>query len=223
MASESNGKPSGTASQKTRPFGRLEDDEKDWNYRMDDAEVSGREAMAGTTVSGSDDKFDPMIHLRQRLSTWGRIIQHFAAIDSSTNSSIDPNFPEDKRESKILDTSNFDDDEVFTNKEVEDSPYPEVRAAVRNYDEDVPANTIRAWTIGLMLVFLGASMNTLFSLRQPAIALGPLVAQIIAWPMGHGSVYLSGVHSFSQTDSNLRSCSTIIMETDLMQMGEGHA
>lgn len=25
----------------------------------------------------------------------------------------------------------------------EDSPYPEVRAAVRNYDEDVPANTLR--------------------------------------------------------------------------------
>ena len=100
---------------------------------------------------------------------------------------IDPNYPEDKRESKILDSSTIDDD-VFSIKELEDSPYPEVRAAVRNYDEDVPANTIRAWTIGLMLVFLGASMNTLFSLRNPAISLGPLVAQIIAWPLGHGYV-----------------------------------
>ncbi|KAG6176909.1 hypothetical protein E4U10_000379 [Claviceps purpurea] len=67
----------------------------------------------------------------------------------------------------------------------EDSPYPEVRAAVRNYDEHLPCNTIRAWTIGLLLVVLGASMNTLFSLRQPSISIGPLVAQIIAWPMGH--------------------------------------
>ncbi|KAH6998729.1 OPT oligopeptide transporter protein-domain-containing protein [Ilyonectria sp. MPI-CAGE-AT-0026] len=71
-------------------------------------------------------------------------------------------------------------------EEQEDSPYPEVRAAVRNHDEDLPCNTVRAWTIGLLLVVLGASMNTLFSLRQPSIGIGPLIAQIIAWPMGHG-------------------------------------
>jgi OPT family oligopeptide transporter len=71
-------------------------------------------------------------------------------------------------------------------KEVEDSPYPEVRAAVHNWDEDLPANTIRAWTIGMLLVIVGASMNTLFSLRAPSIGLGALVAQIIAWPLGHG-------------------------------------
>ena len=29
-------------------------------------------------------------------------------------------------------------------------------------------------------------MNTLFSLRQPSISIGPLLAQIIAWPIGHG-------------------------------------
>ena len=69
---------------------------------------------------------------------------------------------------------------------VEDSPYPEVRAAVRNYDEDLPCNTIRAWTIGLFLTIFGASVNTLFSLRQPSISIGALVAQIVAWPMGHG-------------------------------------
>lgn len=37
-----------------------------------------------------------------------------------------------------------------------------------------------------MLVVVGASMNTLFSLRNPSIGLGALIAQIIAWPMGHG-------------------------------------
>ena len=68
----------------------------------------------------------------------------------------------------------------------ENSPYPEVRAAVRNYDEDVPCNTIRAWSIGLCLVVMGASMNTLFSLRQPSISVGPLIAQIVSWPLGHG-------------------------------------
>jgi OPT family oligopeptide transporter len=68
---------------------------------------------------------------------------------------------------------------------MEDSPYPGVRAAVHNYDEDVPANTFRAWPSGMTLVVIGASMNTLFSLRNPSIGLGALVSQIIAWPIGH--------------------------------------
>jgi OPT family oligopeptide transporter len=76
-----------------------------------------------------------------------------------------------------------DDDE----QEVEDSPYPEVRAAVAPFDDpSLPCNTLRAWTIGLSLIFLGASMNTLFSLRSPNISLGALIAQVIAWPLGRG-------------------------------------
>ena len=38
----------------------------------------------------------------------------------------------------------------------------------------------------MMLVAVGASMNTLFSLRAPSIGLRALIAQIIAWPLGHG-------------------------------------
>lgn len=38
----------------------------------------------------------------------------------------------------------------------------------------------------MFLVVIGASMNTLFSLRSPSIGLGSLIAQIIAWPIGHG-------------------------------------
>ncbi|KAI1324286.1 OPT oligopeptide transporter protein-domain-containing protein [Xylariaceae sp. FL0255] len=68
--------------------------------------------------------------------------------------------------------------------EEEDSPYEEVRAAVRNYDEDLPCSTIRAWVIGLSLTFIGASVNTLFSLRSPSISIGALVAQIVAWVLG---------------------------------------
>lgn len=79
------------------------------------------------------------------------------------------------------------DDEEEDQLEIEDSPYPEVRAAVRPYDDyTLPCNTLRAWTIGLSLIFLGASMNTLFSLRAPSISLGSLIAQVIAWPLGHG-------------------------------------
>ncbi|KAH7413044.1 small oligopeptide transporter-like protein [Cadophora sp. MPI-SDFR-AT-0126] len=166
MALQHDGKPSGTAAPGARKYTDF-DDEKDWTLKMDDFEVNTREIEARYPASGNDARqLDPVTDLRQRLSMW------------------DPNYPEDKRESKILDSASIDDDS-FVAKE-EDSPYPEVRAAVHNYDEDVPCNTIRAWTLGLTLVFVGASMNTLFSLRAPSIGLGALVAQIIAWPLGHG-------------------------------------
>jgi OPT family small oligopeptide transporter len=70
--------------------------------------------------------------------------------------------------------------------EEENSPYEEVRVAVPNYDQDVPANTIRAWVIGILLSIFGAAINTLFSLRQPAISVGPIVAQLLAYAIGKG-------------------------------------
>jgi hypothetical protein len=78
------------------------------------------------------------------------------------------------------------DNEIGFDKEEENSPYEEVRAAVPNYDEEIPANTIRAWTLGLILSAFGASVNTLFSLRQPAIGIGTIVAQLVAFAVGKG-------------------------------------
>ncbi|KAG5659026.1 hypothetical protein KAF25_007579 [Fusarium avenaceum] len=103
---------------------------------------------------------------------------------------MDPNLPQEY-ETRRKDSGESGDDVALINEdedgeEEENSPYPEVRAAVRNFDEDLPCNTVRAWTIGMLLVIVGASMNTLFSLRQPSISIGPLIAQIVAWPMGHG-------------------------------------
>lgn len=95
--------------------------------------------------------------------------------------------PESFEEFELQERSDSIDGAVFKARGgQEDSPYPEVRSAVRNYDEDLPCNTVRAWVIGLSLVILGASINTLLSLRQPTISIGPLIAQIVAWPMGHG-------------------------------------
>ncbi|KAI1821360.1 OPT oligopeptide transporter protein-domain-containing protein [Xylaria intraflava] len=100
---------------------------------------------------------------------------------------LDPNFPdEDDIELNRIDVgSNASlDGEAAGKANEEDSPYEEVRAAVRNFDEDLPCSTIRAWTIGLSLTFVGATLNTIFSLRAPSIGIGPLIAQIIAWVMG---------------------------------------
>lgn len=69
----------------------------------------------------------------------------------------------------------------------EDSPYPEVKVAVRNYDEiDMPANTIRAWTIGMLLTTIACAVNLLFSLRNPSIQITTYVVQLVAYPLGLG-------------------------------------
>lgn len=68
----------------------------------------------------------------------------------------------------------------------DNSPYPEVRAVVRNYDVDVPANTIRAWVIGLVLCTIGSGINMLFSLRNPSITVSTYVVQLVAYPLGLG-------------------------------------
>ncbi|KAK4442141.1 OPT family small oligopeptide transporter [Podospora aff. communis PSN243] len=190
MVTSTNSKPSGTA----RP-----QDDLDWDSRAE-SEAAASEALLATAVSEEGD-----------ISTQGR---RRVSVESLKQSSpirramvddhdddeegsefellLDPNLPEEyahRMHTLPRHSTNLDDEDPLkptTPGDEEDSPYPEVRAAVRNYDEDVPCNTVRAWTIGLLLIFLGASMNTLFSLRSPSISLGSLIAQVIAWPMGHG-------------------------------------
>ena len=59
-----------------------------------------------------------------------------------------------------------------------------MRAVVRNYDEEVPTSTIRAWVIGLLMTTICSSVNALFLLRYPIISIGPYVVQLIAYPIG---------------------------------------
>ncbi|MCJ1429740.1 hypothetical protein MMC29_007655 [Sticta canariensis] len=98
----------------------------------------------------------------------------------------DPNLPADTLEDldEAVHAHDLQHDVSIVGAFEENSPYPEVRAAVRNYDEDVPANTVRAWTIGLTLTTLGSAMNMLFSMRSPSISITSLVVQLVAWPIG---------------------------------------
>lgn len=145
-------------------------------------------------LSTSSDTGDQGEDMRRRVAQWGESGARNDVDDdqgSEYELLMDPNLAEEyeTRQDRLdRDDGDVDDEAALIKdeEEQEDSPYPEVRAAVRNHDEDLPCNTVRAWTIGLLLVVLGASMNTLFSLRQPSIGIGPLIAQIIAWPMGHG-------------------------------------
>ena len=57
--------------------------------------------------------------------------------------------------------------------EDDDSPYPEVRSAVANTDDpDMPVNTIRAWTIGIIWSIILPGMNQFFFFRYPSVTVG---------------------------------------------------
>ncbi|EIM92032.1 small oligopeptide transporter [Stereum hirsutum FP-91666 SS1] len=73
----------------------------------------------------------------------------------------------------------FDDPNIDFASEVTDadwedeSPYPEVRAAVSNTDDiEMPVDTIRAWTIGLLWSILIPGLNQFLYLRYPSITIG---------------------------------------------------
>ncbi len=178
-------------------------DDPDWSFKEMDGEASGRGVAFAVTAAGSADSskehetLSPVEDLKRRFSMWGESAANRARFDDEEEEGseyellLDPNLPE-VYENDAIDPEGdvmpgFDDKAILKRDGVpeEDSPYPEVRAAVRNYDEDLPCNTVRAWVLGMTMVVIGASMNTLFSLRQPSISLSALVAQIITWPMGH--------------------------------------
>lgn len=85
----------------------------------------------------------------------------------------DPNLPKAKLEAvqKAIEDGDAEEiveaDRLFT----EDSPYEEVRAAVRNADGGEVANTVRAWIIGLLFVTVASGANMFLSMRTPAISM----------------------------------------------------
>lgn len=86
-------------------------------------------------------------------------------------------------------TSNIDnvmiDDEYAGLTVEDDSPYPEVRAAVPSTDDpSLPQSTIRMWFMGFILATIGAGINLLFSMHSPSVTLTILVTSILAWPVG---------------------------------------
>ncbi|KAL2276644.1 hypothetical protein FJTKL_00797 [Diaporthe vaccinii] len=70
---------------------------------------------------------------------------------------------------------------------IDDSPYPEVRSSVPPTDDvDTPVNTVRAWTIGMLLCTIIAAVNILMGLRKSPVVISASVVQLIAYPIGRG-------------------------------------
>ncbi|KMP05660.1 oligopeptide transporter 4 [Coccidioides immitis RMSCC 2394] len=98
----------------------------------------------------------------------------------------DPNLPSEQIDA-IEEARRTGDVEIVTQVDkafLEDSPYPEVRAAVRNTDEGEVANTVRAWILGLVFVTVGSGLNMFLSMRSPAITFPSIVVQLLVYPVG---------------------------------------
>lgn len=166
MAEPYRDKPSGTAKSS-----KMAGDDQDWDSTVDVTEVSGKEvesSSSGADFSGPvGRRLSPVDDLKHRLSLWGE--SNLQPADSDEEGSeyellLDPNLPDeysrpslpvsrvssrsDADSEKAVKISSEDDDE-------EDSPYPEVRAAVHNYDIEAPCNTVSEssghWSRGLFL------------------------------------------------------------------------
>ncbi|KAJ5406029.1 hypothetical protein N7465_007313 [Penicillium sp. CMV-2018d] len=106
--------------------------------------------------------------------------------DLKAEHEFDPNLPSEieKELDDALTSGDVDLKAHAVEDLIEDSPYPEVRAAVLNYDEGGTGNTIRAWTLGLLFATLGSGLNALFSLHSPTISITSYIAEVVAFPFG---------------------------------------
>ncbi|PPQ82231.1 hypothetical protein CVT24_012737 [Panaeolus cyanescens] len=85
--------------------------------------------------------------------------------------------------SPIFEDPNIDSD--IESEFEDDSPYPEVRAAVSNLDDsEIPVSTIRAWVLGILFAVIIPGLNQFFSLRFPSVTMTGAVAQLLIFPLG---------------------------------------
>lgn len=63
--------------------------------------------------------------------------------------------------------------------------YPEVRASVPATDDlTLSINTPRMWVLSILFSLIGSSTNLFFSLRYPSISITPVIALLLAHPLG---------------------------------------
>jgi OPT family small oligopeptide transporter len=111
----------------------------------------------------------------------------------------DPNLPQEKADEI---TAALETGELETIAEVQKdfatkSPYEDVRAAVREIDNEEYANTFRAWFIGLLFVTAVSGVNMFLSMRSPAITIPAVVVILVTYPVGVLCAKILPTHKFN--------------------------
>lgn len=138
--------------------------------------MSTEKNLGAVLETSSNDLSEVALEAQHHLENFRK---HHRVVD-------DPNLPDDfvDEVAEALETGDKNVEVAVAENLMDDSPYPEVRAAVRNTDEDVPANTVRAWTIGILFATIFSALNMLFSMRSPTISITTYVGQLLAHPVG---------------------------------------
>lgn len=157
------------------PRNRL-DPQKGKAYPLDVESVELEEIGGGNSITYQSEEGDISYNnksLASKPSSFAPLFRKFFRHKKfPSNAKSDPSY-----------TNNPDDYVELTPED--DSPYPEVRASVPNVDDlSLPQNTVRMWTIGLLMTTLGCAINVIFSFHSPVFVISTFVSAIIAWPLG---------------------------------------
>lgn len=150
---------------------------QDTSTGQDEIEVSS---------SGSHDHASPTFDEKTTHHSSHDITATEEVRDVKKSHKWDPNLPQEEidRLDDAIKTGDVEKITKIENTFAEDSPYQEVRAAVRNTDDGSIANTVRAWILGMIFVTLGSGLNMFLSMRSPAINFPAIVVQLIVYPIG---------------------------------------
>jgi hypothetical protein len=151
-----------------------------WNKGGEEPEITPASLVPSTSNSSGGEKSS---QLKTTISPSNQDITAPERLDIpkfEKSHQFDPNLPQSKIDA-LHAAAQTGDAEAVHEIEVtfaEDSPYEEVRAAVRNEDGEEVANTVRAWILGMMFVTVGAGANMFLSMRSPAINFPAIVVQL---------------------------------------------
>jgi OPT oligopeptide transporter protein len=91
----------------------------------------------------------------------------------------------DKAEITVTEKPRDVENDSVTESKQQQSEFIEVRAAVDlGDDETMPAETFRAYTIGLTFTLLGSVVSNLTHLRSEPLTVDPVIVQLISYPIG---------------------------------------
>ncbi|KAJ3994956.1 OPT oligopeptide transporter [Lentinula boryana] len=96
-------------------------------------------------------------------------------MDAESNFDTSDRYSTSRADSRNSTAIEFDDE----------SPYPEVRAAVSSTDDpEMLVNTFRMWFLGIVFAILVSGINQFFSARYPSVYISGIVVQLIVLPCG---------------------------------------
>ena len=100
----------------------------------------------------------------------------------------------------------FNDEEPIYDSDgniIENSIYPEVRAAVPIKDDPtIQINHWRTWFLTTVFVIIFAGVNQFFSLRYPSMTIGFIVAQLVSYPVGTSFALLPNYQPLRQKNAS---------------------